>query len=82
MTRKDMQWMRVAQYRAVYMGVVETVERPEFISDDDNIQDMEGYSPSVYMSGYWRVYANFIEYKRAYPNARFDDDGFIWVWAD
>jgi len=80
--RKDMQWMRVAQYNSVYMGVVDNVDRPEFITDDNATQDMDGYAPSGDMSGYWRVWPNFPAFKRAYPNARFDDDGFIWVWAD
>jgi len=79
MARKDMQWMRVAQYNSVYMGVVDNADRPVFVSDTADIQDMDGHANSGDMSGYWRVWPNFPAFKRVYPNARFDDDGYIWV---
>jgi len=76
--RNEMQWMRVAWLGSVYGGVCDRAESPVFITDDDPRNDRDGDD----CIGYWRVWDNFFNFKRDYPYARFEDDGYIWVWAD
>jgi len=81
MTRKDMQWMRVAQYTPMYMGVGGAPERAIFISDDNDMRDGDGgaYDCDGNTAGYWKVWPNFPAFRRDNPATRFADDGYIWA---
>jgi len=77
MSRKDMQWMRVAMYTPMYMGYCENAERPIFISDNDPTRDGDGWDSEGSTAGYWTVWSNFFAFVRDNPRARFDDNGCI-----